>query len=108
MFQVRKKDSGAIYAMKVMKKERIVEKDQAEYTRAERDILTAVTHPFIVSLRYSFQTTSKLYLILEFINGGHLFFQLYQQGTFGDETDQVLRFGNLSRHRALALAEHHA
>ena len=85
VFQVRKKDSGAIYAMKVMKKERIVEKDQAEYTRAERDILTAVTHPFIVSLRYSFQTTSKLYLILEFINGGHLFFQLYQQGTFGDE-----------------------
>ena len=85
VFQVRKKDSGGIYAMKVMKKDRIIEKDQAEYTKAERDILTAVTHPFIVSLRFSFQTTSKLYLILEFINGGHLFFQLYQQGTFGDD-----------------------
>ena len=85
VFQVKKKDSGVIYAMKVMKKDRVIEKDQAEYTRAERDILTAVTHPFIVSLRYSFQTTSKLYLILDFINGGHLFFQLYQQGTFGDE-----------------------
>ena len=76
VFQVRKKDSGGIYAMKVMKKDRIIEKDQAEYTKAERDILTAVTHPFIVSLRFSFQTTSKLYLILEFINGGHLFFQM--------------------------------
>ena len=84
VFQVKKRDSGNIYAMKVMKKDRILEKDQVEYTRAERDILTAVTHPFIVNLRYSFQTTSKLYLIMEFINGGHLFFQLYQQGTFGD------------------------
>jgi ribosomal protein S6 kinase beta len=85
VFQVRKKDSGAIYAMKVMKKDRIIEKDQAEYTRAERDILTAVTHPFVVSMRYSFQTASKLYLILDFINGGHLFFLLYNQGTFGNE-----------------------
>ena len=85
VFQVSKKDSGAIYAMKVMKKDRIIEKDQAEYTRAERDILTAVTHPFVVSMRYSFQTASKLYLILDFINGGHLFFLLYNQGTFGNE-----------------------
>ena len=85
VFQVRKKDSGVIYAMKVMKKDRIIEKDQAEYTKAERDILTAVTHPFVVSMRYSFQTASKLYLILDFINGGHLFFLLYNQGTFGNE-----------------------
>ena len=85
VFQVRKKDSGAIYAMKVMKKDRIIEKDQAEYTRAERDILTQVTHPFVVSMRYSFQTASKLYLILDFINGGHLFFLLYNQGTFSNE-----------------------
>lgn len=101
VFQVRKKDSGGIYAMKVMKKDRIIEKDQAEYTKAERDILTAVTHPFVVSLRYSFQTTSKLYLILDFINGGHLFFQLYQMGTFGSEltkfyiSEIVLAIGHL-------------
>ena len=101
VFQVRKKDSGGIYAMKVMKKDRIIAKDQAEYTKAERDILTAVTHPFVVSLRYSFQTTSKLYLILDFINGGHLFFQLYQMGTFGSEltkfyiSEIVLAIGHL-------------
>ena len=101
VFRVRKKDSGGIYAMKVMKKDRIIAKDQAEYTKAERDILTAVTHPFVVSLRYSFQTTSKLYLILDFINGGHLFFQLYQMGTFGSEltkfyiSEIVLAIGHL-------------
>lgn len=41
-------------------------------------------HPYIVTLRYSFQTPTKLYLILDFINGGHLFFQLYHQGTFDE------------------------
>lgn len=38
-----------------------------------------MVHPYIVTLRFSFQTPSKLYLVLDFINGGHLFFNLYRQ-----------------------------
>ena len=113
VFQVQKKDTGQVYAMKVMRKERIIAKDHGEYVRAERNVLTAVFHPYIVTLRCSFQvcnlflvttalegflpvhcyhimfamlyglwylqTSSKLYLVLDFINGGHLFFQLYRQ-----------------------------
>ncbi|XP_004308585.1 PREDICTED: serine/threonine-protein kinase Sgk2-like [Fragaria vesca subsp. vesca] len=41
---------------------------------AETDILTKVVHPIIVQLRYSFQTKSKLYLIMDFMNEGHLFY----------------------------------
>ncbi|KAK9829756.1 hypothetical protein WJX72_007695 [[Myrmecia] bisecta] len=85
VFQVRKKDTGQVYAMKVMRKERIMEKDHGSYVKAERDILTAVFHPYIVTLRYSFQTATKLYLVLDFINGGHLFFQLYRQGIFSEQ-----------------------
>jgi p70 ribosomal S6 kinase len=70
--------------MKVMKKQRIVERAHGEYVKAERDVLTAVFHPYIVTLRYSFQTSSKLYLVLDFISGGHLFFQLYRQGIFDE------------------------
>ena len=55
MFQVRKLDSGRVYAMKVMRKERILERDHGDYVRAERDVLTAVFHPYIVTLRFSFQ-----------------------------------------------------
>ncbi|GAB4821286.1 hypothetical protein N2152v2_008332 [Parachlorella kessleri] len=84
VFQVRKRDTGEIFAMKVMRKARIVEKDHGDYVKAERDILTSVLHPYIVTLRYSFQTPHKLYLVLDFINGGHLFFQLYRQGTFDE------------------------
>lgn len=84
VFQVRKRDTGEVFAMKVMRKDRILEKSHGEYVRAERDALTAVVHPYVVTLRYSFQTSRKLYLVLDFINGGHLFFQLYRAGTFDE------------------------
>jgi len=85
VFQVRKKDTSEIYAMKVMRKQNILKRNHGSYVKAERDILTKVVHPFIVQLQYSFQTKSKLYLVLDFINGGHLFFQLYRQGTFNED-----------------------
>ncbi|KAJ0105578.1 hypothetical protein Patl1_17941 [Pistacia atlantica] len=106
VFQVRKKvdrddinggdsdgdgdgDGDGIYAMKVMRKETIIKKNHVDYMKAERDILTKVMHPFIVQLRYSFQTKSKLYLILDFINGGHLFFHLYRQGIFSEDQARI-------------------
>ncbi|KAI8465027.1 MAG: kinase-like domain-containing protein [Monoraphidium minutum] len=84
VFQVRQRSSGRLYAMKVMRKERILQRDHGDYVRAERDVLTAVLHPYIVALRFSFQTPSKLYLVLDFMNGGHLFFNLYRAGVFDE------------------------
>lgn len=95
VFQVRMKDGSGmergdgIYAMKVMRKDTIIKNNHVDYMRAERDILTKVDHPFIVQLRYSFQTKSKLYLILDYINGGHLFYHLYRQGMFSEEQARV-------------------
>lgn len=63
VYQVRKKGTSEIYAMKVMRKDKIMEKNHAEYMKAERDILTQIEHPFIVQLRYSFQV-----LIFRFCN----------------------------------------
>ncbi|KAI8473226.1 MAG: kinase-like domain-containing protein [Monoraphidium minutum] len=84
VFQVRHRANGRLYAMKVMRKERILQRDHGDYVRGERDVLTAVLHPYIVTLRFSFQTPSKLYLVLDFINGGHLFYNLYRQGMFDE------------------------
>ncbi|XP_010553159.1 PREDICTED: serine/threonine-protein kinase AtPK1/AtPK6-like isoform X2 [Tarenaya hassleriana] len=89
VYQVRKKGTSEIYAMKVMRKDKIMEKNHAEYMKAERDILTKIAHPFIVQLKYSFQTKYRLYLVLDFINGGHLFFQLYHQGLFREDLARV-------------------
>ncbi|CAI9112463.1 OLC1v1012916C2 [Oldenlandia corymbosa var. corymbosa] len=96
VFQVRKlglngmlNDGDGIFAMKVMRKDTIIKNNHVDYMKAERDILTKVVHPFIVQLRYSFQTKSKLYLILDFINGGHLFYHLYRQGIFSEDQAMV-------------------
>ncbi|KAK1270852.1 Serine/threonine-protein kinase AtPK2/AtPK19 [Acorus gramineus] len=89
VYQVKKKDTSEIYAMKVMRKDKIMEKNHAEYMKAERDILTKIDHPFIVQLRYSFQTKYRLYLVLEFVNGGHLFFQLHHQGLFREDLARI-------------------
>ncbi|MQM04361.1 hypothetical protein Taro_037154 [Colocasia esculenta] len=75
VFLVRKKKKGCeggersgekeeeveVFAMKVMKKETIINRNQVEYMRAERDILTKITHPFIIQLRYSFQKDFLLF-----------------------------------------------
>ncbi|KAJ8257040.1 hypothetical protein COCON_G00191920 [Conger conger] len=90
VFQVRKvagAASGKIFAMKVLKKAMIVRnaKDTA-HTKAERNILEEVKHPFIVDLIYAFQTGGKLYLILEYLSGGELFMQLEREGIFMEDT----------------------
>ncbi|XP_063926346.1 ribosomal protein S6 kinase beta-2-like isoform X2 [Zophobas morio] len=90
VFQVIKEtgaDKESIYAMKILHKASIVrnQKDTA-HTKAERNILEAVKHPFIVELIYAYQTNGKLYLILEFLQGGELFTMLEKEGLLLEET----------------------
>lgn len=84
VMQVRKKDDGKIYAMKVLRKETIVARKQVAHTKAEKNILMKIQHPFIVNLNYAFQTKDKLYMILDYINGGELFFHLKKEGRFSE------------------------
>jgi len=84
VMQVRKKDDDKIYAMKVLRKEAIVARKQVAHTMAERNILKKIHHPFIVSLHYAFQTEEKLYMILDYVNGGELFFHLKKEGKFSE------------------------
>jgi serine/threonine protein kinase len=51
----------------------------------ERQIMGGVDYPFIVQLKFAFQTSDKLYMILEFINGGELFFHLRKNQRFTEE-----------------------
>jgi len=82
VMQVRKKDTGKIYAMKVLRKEAIIARKQVIHTKAEKSILQKIQHPFIVSLNYAFQTDDKLYMVLDYINGGELFYHLKKEGKF--------------------------
>lgn len=60
---MRKKDDGKIYAMKILKKEMILKRKQYEHTLSERRVLENIDHPFIVSLRFAFQSEHKLYMV---------------------------------------------
>jgi len=71
-----------LFAMKMLKKESIVKRNQVEHTKTERTVLEAVSHPFIVTLRYAFQTPKRLFFVLEFCPGGELFFHLNRAGRF--------------------------
>jgi len=84
VMQVKKKDSGQIFAMKVLRKEAIIARKQVAHTRAEKSILQKIQHPFIVRLHYAFQTKDKLYMILDYINGGELFYHLKKEGRFSE------------------------
>lgn len=79
---VQKKDSLELFAMKILSKPTVVKKNQVEHTRTERRVLASVKHPFIVQLHYAFQTSKKLYFILDYCPGGDMFFHLSRYGSF--------------------------
>jgi protein-serine/threonine kinase len=85
VFQVRKRDTKRIYAMKVLSKKVIVQKKEVAHTLGERNILvrTAMADSsFIVGLKFSFQTPSDLYLVTDYMSGGELFWHLQREGRF--------------------------
>ena len=84
VIQVVKKDTGKIYAMKVLNKKTIIERNEAEHTKSEKAILQKLAHPFLVNLNYAFQTPDKLYFVMDFVNGGELFFHLQQEERFDE------------------------
>jgi len=81
---VKHKGSDDIFAMKTMRKENVVKRNQVQHTQSERNVLEVVNHPFIVNLHYAFQTPSKLYMVLEYCAGGELFFHLSRAGRFSE------------------------
>ncbi|KAI0391375.1 serine/threonine-protein kinase sck1 [Xylariaceae sp. FL0594] len=88
VYQVRKKDTHRIYAMKVLSKKVIVQKKEVAHTVGERNILvrTATSEsPFIVGLKFSFQTDSDLFLVTDYMSGGELFWHLQKEGRFDEK-----------------------
>ncbi|KAF8333327.1 Pkinase-domain-containing protein [Amanita rubescens] len=86
VFQVRKKDTKRIFAMKVLSKKEIVAKKEIAHTIGERKILQcSLESPFLVGLKFSFQTDTDLYLVTDFKSGGELFWHLQRETRFSEE-----------------------
>ncbi|KAJ1650619.1 hypothetical protein IWQ61_008626 [Dispira simplex] len=82
----RHKNTGNVYAIKVISKSQLNTKP-ANIARimAERAVLErSIDHPFLVGLRYAFQTPEKLYFCIDYVNGGDLYFHLHQDRRFDE------------------------
>ena len=92
--------------MKILKKDQLIKKNLLVKTQgkffyflylltlifyfsAERDILEKVKNPYIVGLHYAFQTETKLYFIIDFLNGGELFTYLRKEQRFNETKAKI-------------------
>jgi serine/threonine protein kinase len=82
VLQVRHKASGKIFAMKVLNKKGVMDRNEMTLLKAEKSILMKLESPFLVKLYFSFQTPEKFYFVMDYINGGELFSHLQRKKKF--------------------------
>lgn len=73
---VRKKDTGRLYAMKIMKKEKLLREQKIKPILNERLIMQKLNHPFVIRLYWSFQSKEELFFVMDICTGGEMFFHL--------------------------------
>ncbi|KAH7134316.1 hypothetical protein EDB81DRAFT_887120 [Dactylonectria macrodidyma] len=84
------KRSRKLYAIKVLKKEFIIENDEVESIRSEKRVFLVANrerHPFLTNLHACFQTETRVYFVMEYISGGDLMLHI-QRGQFGTKRAQ--------------------
>jgi len=103
VYQANHTFENKLYAIKVLKKEAIIKRNEVKHIMAERNVLIRnLKHPFLVSfcnffflvvtilifmkskvgLHYSFQSKDKLYFVLDYVSGGELFYHLIRKRIF--------------------------
>ncbi|CAN8185039.1 unnamed protein product [Coccothraustes coccothraustes] len=96
--------AGRLYAVKVMKKADMINKNMVHQVQAERDALALSKSPFIVHLYYSLQSANNIYLVMEYLIGGDVKSLLHIYGYFDEEmavkyiSEAALALDYLHRH----------
>lgn len=88
------KETKKLYAIKVLKKEFIIENDEVESTRSEKRVFLIANkerHPFLLNLHACFQTETRVYFVMEYISGGDLMLHI-QRGQFTPKRAQYVFF----------------
>ncbi|KAF2661449.1 kinase-like protein [Lophiostoma macrostomum CBS 122681] len=86
---VQRKHDGKVYALKSLVKTEMMKKEQLAHVRAERDILAESDSPWVVKLHTTFQDSTFLYMLMEFLPGGDLMTMLIKYEIF---TEDITRF----------------
>ncbi|BFG22344.1 hypothetical protein CerSpe_086190 [Prunus speciosa] len=83
--RAKKKDTGTVYALKIMDKKFITKENKTAYVKLERIVLDQLDHPGIVRLFFTFQDSFSLYMALESCEGGELFDQITRKGRLSED-----------------------
>ncbi|ONM08487.1 putative serine/threonine protein kinase IREH1 [Zea mays] len=89
VFLAKKRTTGDLFAIKVLRKADMIRKNAVESILAERDILITVRNPFVVRFFYSFTSRENLYLVMEYLNGGDLYSLLRNLGCLDEDVARV-------------------
>nr|XP_025878158.1 3-phosphoinositide-dependent protein kinase 1 isoform X2 [Oryza sativa Japonica Group] len=83
--RAKKKDTGNVYALKIMDKKFITKENKISYVKMERIVLDQLDHPGVIRLFFTFQDTYSLYMALESCEGGELFDQIVRKGRLSED-----------------------
>ncbi|KAG5543219.1 hypothetical protein RHGRI_016093 [Rhododendron griersonianum] len=89
VYLARKRATGDLFAIKVLKKLDMIRKNDIERILEERNILITVRNPFVVRFFYSFTSRDNLYLVMEYLNGGDLYSLLRNIGCFEEDVARI-------------------
>lgn len=85
----RQMPTGKQYAMKILNKKQIIGQNLVKYAKTERDVLSYTKHPYIVGLKYAFQTPEKLFLLLDYAAGGNMSRSLRKDKRFSEDRCKI-------------------
>ncbi|XP_073719672.1 cAMP-dependent protein kinase catalytic subunit PRKX [Misgurnus anguillicaudatus] len=86
VFLVKDKKTQGFFALKAMKIPDVIRLKQEQHVLNEKEVLTEVSHPFLVRLFWTHHDDRFLYMLMEYVNGGELFSYLRSQGRFSNNT----------------------
>jgi len=107
VFLVVNKLNNKLYAMKRIRKDILVKKNQLENNKNEKEILLKIKHPFLLGMDYVFQNEERIYFFLDYIPGGNLFENLFSIKRFPEDVVKfiaaqlVLAFGCLHENKVV-------
>ena len=90
VMKVQHKETGVVHAMKILRKDQLEAKQHdIQHTLTERRLLQKIKHPFVVGLHYAFQTEERLYLVMDYVAGGDMYYHLKNTRRFPEDTVRI-------------------
>eukprot|EP00899_Mesostigma_viride_P016090 jgi/Mesvir1/24482/Mv21839-RA.1 len=91
VFLARKRTTGDLFAIKVLKKADMIRKNAVDSVNAERHALSAMPahNPYVVNFYYSFTSKENLYIVMEYVNGGDCYSLLHGMGCLDEDIARI-------------------